>query len=305
VIIGEAAGLTTSLLWTFGSIFFAAAVKKIGAFNVNTIRILFGSILLGIVHLISMGTIIPDANPRQVFFMSLSAVIGLVIGDVAYFSTLDNLGPRRAVLMLSTAPIFSVIAGYIIINEKLSGLGLLGIAVTMTGVALVLLEQENKTRETPLTAKEKRVGVATGLIASMSQGLGLVISKIGMVRSSGPDGKELSPLSATLIRMITATVVIWLIAILMKKTGNVVSSIKKKGVAKSILGGTICGPFLGIWFSMIAVAHTKAGIAATLMSLMPVMVIPILYIIYRQKTSMRSIIGALITVIGVAILFIR
>jgi drug/metabolite transporter (DMT)-like permease len=303
--LGEAAGLTTSLLWTLGSIFFAVAVKKIGAFNVNTLRILFGSVLLGIVHFISFGTIIPVANPKQFFFMSLSAVIGLVIGDVAYFTTLDNLGPRRAVLMLSTAPIFSVISGYIIIDEKLSFSGLLGIAVTMTGVALVLLEQEHRTGETPLTPREKRVGIVTGLIASMSQGLGLVISKIGMVRSSGPDGKELSPLSATLIRMVSATVIIWIIAIALGRAGKAVSSLHKKGVVKSIFGGTICGPFLGIWFSMIAVAHTKAGIAATLMSLMPVMVIPILYILYRQKTSLRSIGGALVAVAGVAILLLR
>jgi drug/metabolite transporter (DMT)-like permease len=305
VLLGEAAGLTTSLFWTLGSIFFAAAVKKIGAFNVNTIRILLGSILLGAVHFISMGTIIPHANAKQFFFMGLSAVIGLVIGDIAYFTTLDNLGPRRAVLMLSTAPIFSAVAGYIIIDETLSLLGIVGIAVTMTGVGLVILEQEHKTKEAPLTEKQKRVGVITGIIAAMAQGVGLVVSKIGMVRSSGQDGKELSPLSATLIRMVTATVVIWLIAVILRKTKNVVTSLKKKGVIKSILGGTVCGPFLGIWFSMIAVAHTKAGIAATLMSLMPVMVIPILYLIYRQKTSIRSSIGAVVTVAGVAILFLR
>jgi len=302
--IGEAAGLTTSLLWTLGSIFFATAVKKIGAFNVNTLRILLGSVLLGITHLVSTGSLVPAANPRQFFFMSLSGIIGLVIGDFAYFATLENLGPRRAVLMLSTAPIFSAVAGYVLIGETLNILCIVGIAVTMTGVALVLLEKEGKTGEASLTAREKGIGVALGLIASLAQGIGLVVSKIGMVRSSGPNGKELNPLPATLIRMITATIVIWMIAVLLKKTGNVMSSLKKKGMAKSILGGTICGPFLGIWFSMIAVAHTKAGIAATLMSLMPVMVIPILYIIYRQKTSMRSIIGAMITVVGVAILFL-
>jgi len=303
--IGEAAGLTTSLMWTLGSIFFAVAVKKIGAFNVNTIRIMLGCLLLGLTHIVSMGTIIPDANPKQFFFMSLSGIIGLVMGDVAYFTTLDTLGPRRAVLMLSTSPIFSVIAGYIIIDEKLSVPGLLGIAITMTGVALVLLEQEHKTGEEPLTPKAKKIGILTGLIASVSQGFGLVISKIGMVKSSGPDGKELNPLSATLIRMISATIVIWAIAFALHRAKKAVTSLSKKGVIKSILGGTMCGPFLGIWLSMIAVAHTNAGIAATLMSLMPVMVIPILYFIYHQKTSLRSIGGALVAVAGVAILLLR
>lgn len=303
--LGEAAGLTTSLMWTMGSIFFAVAVKKIGAFNVNSLRIMLASVLLCLVHFISLGTVIPDANPKQFFFMSLSAVIGLVLGDIAYFSTLDFLGPRRAVLMLSTAPIFSVISGYLILDEKLSAAGLLGIGVTMTGLAIVLLEQEHKTGEAPLAPKAKKFGIIAGLIASMSQGLGLVISKIGMVRSSGPDGKELNPLSATLIRMVSAAVVIWLIAIILGRAREAISSLQIKNVRKSLLGGTICGPFLGIWLSMIAVAHTDAGIAATLMSLMPVMVIPILYILYRQKTSLRSIGGALVAVAGVAILLLR
>lgn len=303
--LGEAAGLTTSLLWTLGSIFFAAAVKKIGAFNVNSLRILLAAVILFVVHFIAIGSPLPEANFNQVFFMSLSALIGLVIGDIAYFSTLENLGPRRAVLLLSAAPIFSVISGYIIINESLTGMGLIGIAVTMAGVAIVLLEQEHKTGETPLTSAQKRHGITAGIIAAMSQGLGLVVSKIGMVRSSGPDCRELNPLSATLIRMVSAAAMIWIIAVVLGRAGKAFSSLHKKGVMGSILSGTMCGPFLGIWFSMVAVAHTKAGIAATLMSLMPVMVIPVLYILYRQRTSAQSIFGAIVAVGGVAILLLR
>jgi drug/metabolite transporter (DMT)-like permease len=40
------------------------------------------------------------------------------------------------------------------------------------------------------------------------------------------------------------------------------------------------------------------------MALMPVMVIPFLWLIYKQKTSWRGILGAAIAFIGVAILFL-
>jgi drug/metabolite transporter (DMT)-like permease len=81
------------------------------------------------------------------------------------------------------------------------------------------------------------------------------------------------------------------------------SSQDKKGITRTI-GGAVTGPFLGVWLSMVAVTYTVAGVAATLMSLMPVMIIPVVWILYKQKTSWRGILGAGIAVIGVAILFL-
>jgi drug/metabolite transporter (DMT)-like permease len=77
----------------------------------------------------------------------------------------------------------------------------------------------------------------------------------------------------------------------------------REGIKNTALGAFI-GPFLGITLSMVAVTYTETGIAQTLMSLMPVLIIPTVWIVYRQKTSWRGIFGAIIAVIGVAILFV-
>jgi len=61
---------------------------------------------------------------------------------------------------------------------------------------------------------------------------------------------------------------------------------------------------LGVTLSMVAVTYTQAGIAQTLMSLMPVLIIPIVWVLYKQRTSWRGILGAVVAVIGVAILLI-
>jgi drug/metabolite transporter (DMT)-like permease len=55
---------------------------------------------------------------------------------------------------------------------------------------------------------------------------------------------------------------------------------------------------------MVAITYAQAGVAATLMALMPVMVIPVVRIIYGEKTSTRGIVGACTAVAGVAILFL-
>jgi drug/metabolite transporter (DMT)-like permease len=54
--------------------------------------------------------------------------------------------------------------------------------------------------------------------------------------------------------------------------------------------------------SMVAVAYIAAGIAQTLMSLMPVLIIPVVWVVYREKTNWRGILGAVVAIIGVAIL---
>ena len=72
----------------------------------------------------------------------------------------------------------------------------------------------------------------------------------------------------------------------------------------SITVGSFFGPFLGVSFSLIAIQHTSTGIAATLMSVVPVLIILPAIFIYKQKVSIKEIIGAVLSVCGVALFFI-
>ena len=127
-LIGETAGICTSILWTFGSILFTQAGRRIGALSVNAFRIIFGIVLLGATHLFAFGTIMPQANPSQFFYMGLSGVVGLAIGDYAYFGALVLIGPRRGVLLMSLAPVFSAISAYCVMGEILGVWAIIGIA---------------------------------------------------------------------------------------------------------------------------------------------------------------------------------
>ena len=77
-----------------------------------------------------------------------------------------------------------------------------------------------------------------------------------------------------------------------------------KALSSTIIG-TILGPYLGITFSLVAIANTKVGIAATLMSTMPIIMLPYVRYVYKERLSWRAIAGAFIAVAGVTILFIR
>jgi drug/metabolite transporter (DMT)-like permease len=71
------------------------------------------------------------------------------------------------------------------------------------------------------------------------------------------------------------------------------------------IGGAIFGPYLGITFSLIAIMYTKVGIAATLIATVPILMLPLVRIIYKERLSWHAIVGACVAVGGVAILFLR
>jgi drug/metabolite transporter (DMT)-like permease len=303
-LIGETAAVSTAALWTACSILFASAGRRIGALSVNAYRIAMAVGLLGTAHVVIFGTIAPHANSAQWFYLGLSGVAGLALGDFGYFGALIFLGPRRGVLLMSISPIFAAVTAYLVLGEVLAGWDLVGIAVTLCGVTWVVIEKEEHSNENPIPSRQKIYGILSGLGGAIGQGLGLVISKYGMLVAGGEASQPLNPLSAAFLRMIVAAAFVWLAVTVSGRLPRVIGARRETAAISRTFAGAVTGPFAGVWLSMVAVTNAVAGVAATLMSLMPVMVIPVLWVLYRQRTSPRGIMGAAIAFAGVAILFL-
>jgi drug/metabolite transporter (DMT)-like permease len=257
--------------------------------------------LLVCAHVVLLGTLLPLASSGQWFWLGLSGVVGLGIGDFGLFAAYVTIGPRRTVLMQASAPIFASLAACFMLGEPLSPLAILGIAVTLSGIIVVILEKEKKLEANPAAKNRKTLGVFFGLISAMGQGFGVVLSKKGMYLGVTV---AMNPVSVALIRMLLAGVFVWTCAVFAGKLPTLRRAMKDKEGIKYTAAGAVVGPFLGMTLSMVAVADTQAGIAQTLMSLMPVFIIPVIWIIYREKTNWRGILGAIVAIIGVAILFL-
>ena len=300
---GESAAILTSCLWTFSCIFFTSAGRRVGSFSVNAYRTIMAIGLLVCAHIVLLGTLLPIASSGQWLWLGLSGIVGLGIGDFALFAAYVTIGPRRSVLIYSSAPIFAALGAYWMSGETISPLAMFGIAVTLTGIAVVLLEQEETSEEKAeekLAAKNRKTwGVLFGVIAAMGQGFGLALSKKGMYLGVTV---AVNPVSVALIRMMLAGVFVWTCALFSGKLPALRRAVKDKQGIKYTAAGAVVGPFLGMTLSMVAVAYIAAGIAQTLMSLMPVLIIPVVWIIYREKTNWRGILGAVVAILGVAIL---
>ena len=300
-IIGQIAAILTSAFWTLNSLLFTTAGKKIGSISVNAFRIIAALLFLFITHLILFGNIIPMATYDQWFWIGLSGIIGLGVGDFGLFAAFVIIGPRRSLLIMSLSPLFAAILAYYTLNETLTNLSIIGMIITIIGVIIVLIEKEDKNYEEKIFKKQKIWGIILALIGAIGQGTGAVFAKKGIYVDANI---IVNPLSATLIRMIIAAIFIWICVIIGGKIPDLKKAIKNKQGIKSTIAGAFLGPFIGVTLSMVAVSFTEIGVAQTLMSLMPVIIIPIIFLLYKQKTSIVGIFGAIIAIVGVAILFL-
>ena len=300
-LVGESAAVATSCLWTLSSLFFTSGSRRIGWLGVNAYRTIMAIGLLAATHIVILGTLIPSANGSQWFWMGLSGIVGLGIGDSALFAAYATIGPRRSLLLMALAPVFAAASAYAMLGETIGDVALLGIAITLIGVITVILESEDRSGETAMSAKQRAGGVFCGLVGAMGQGVGLALSKKGIDLNPGI---ILNPLSATLMRLILGALFIWALALLSGKLPRVLAAAGDLGAMKTTAVASFLGPYLGITLSMVAVTFTETGVAQTLLSLMPIMIIPVIRISHHQKTSWRGILGAVIAVLGVAIIFI-
>jgi len=293
--IGELSALAAALLWSTSSFVFTAATFRIGTIQLNISRMIIAALLLLITFLIF--DINYSINSNQILYLSLSGFVGLVVGDSFLFKSFNLIGPRMGLLLLSFNPAFAAIFAYIILGEVLSFYAIFGMLITLIGITLVVLE---KPKNTEGKFKITHFGIMCGILAAIGQGVGLVLAKMAYT-----DG-EIHSLVATFVRIAAAVVIMFPIAVLFKKYKNPFKLFAndKKSFGLVVLGAII-GPYLGITLSFLAIVYTQVGIASTLMSTMPIIMLPMSKIIYKEKLSIKAIVGAFIAVAGVALLFLH
>jgi drug/metabolite transporter (DMT)-like permease len=206
------------------------------------------------------------------------------------------LGPRLSTLMMATVPIISVLLGWLLFGETVTGLELTGVLLTVTAVAWVVTEKQQGQTETG--RRDFKRGVLLGFGGALGQVLNLVTARYGLTGN-------FSSISATIIRILVALIILWGIAIWRKQARKPVQLWKHKQAMRAIAAGSFVGPFLGIWLSLIAIQLTRLGIASTLMALPPVILIPIEYFVLKKPISGRGITGTLAAIAGVALIFVQ
>jgi drug/metabolite transporter (DMT)-like permease len=296
---GEIAALLTAVFWTITSLSFESAGKKIGSLQVNLIRLVFAFLIFGIVNYFRRGLILPvDASLESWLWLAASGVVGFVIGDLLLFQSYVVIGARIAMLIMALAPPITAFVSWLILGEVLSLMNWVGMIVTLTGISIVILKREKKEDSLThkITTSYSIKGILLAFGGAIGQGVGLVLSKKGM--------GDYDAFAASHIRVITGMLGFAIIILFTGRYGKIWKALQHRSAMKRVALGSVFGPFLGVSFSLLAIQHTQAGIAATIMSIVPVLIIPPAIFLFHEKVNWKEIIGAIITVAGVAIFFL-
>ncbi len=298
---GEFAALLTAFFWTVTALTFEAASRKIGSMVVNILRLIVGFTFLSIFVFFYRGYLFPtDAGLHNWLWLSLSGLIGFTFGDLCLFRSFVLIGARVSMLMMALAPPMAALFAWLALGEKLSLMSWIGMAVTMNGIALVVLRRNGNNTKGGVRNVLKFSYPVWGLLlafgGALGQSLGLVLSKIGM--------QGLDTFASTQIRVMAGTAGFALIYSFMGKWKDVMRGVVQVKPMILLSIGAFFGPFLGVSFSLIAIRYASTGVASTIMAIVPVLIIPASMILYKEKITLKEFIGALLAVGGVAIFFL-
>jgi len=298
---GEIAALLTAVFWTVTSMSFESAGKKVGSLSVNLIRLVVAFFIYGVLNYFRRGMFLPlDAGLERWLWLALSGLVGFVMGDLLLFQAFVVVGARISMLIMALTPPITAFVGWFVLGEMLSPMNWVGMMVTLTGISIVILKREKKdvdsTKRRKITTNYSLTGILLAFGGAVGQGVGLVLSKKGM--------GDYDAFAASHIRVITGMIGFAIIILITGRYGKVWKALHHIPAMKRVALGSVFGPFLGVSFSLLAVQNTKAGIAATIMSIVPVLIIPPAILFFHEKVNWKEIIGAIITVSGVALFFL-
>lgn len=292
---GEWAALGTALCFALTSIAFESASRRVGSLPVNWIRLVAGLGFLTVLRMVLQGEAWPHhATGHQWVWLGISGLIGFSFGDLCLFRAFVLIGARLAMLLMSLVPLMAAGLGAVLLGERLGPLEWLGMALTVGGVTWVI--RERTPDATGVHRHPSVPGVLLGLGGALGQAVGLVLSKYGM-----GDG---DPWESNQIRVIAGLAGFTVLFFFTRSWPAVARAVRQPVAMGWTALGSFFGPFLGVSLSLLAVRYTTSGVAATIMAMTPVLVIPIDVFLRKRPVSARGWIGAMVAVVGVALLFL-
>ncbi|MCJ7434550.1 MAG: DMT family transporter [Anaerolineales bacterium] len=293
--IGEIAGVMTSLFYAINAVVVTKATEKTGAVITNRMRVAFGFLYLAIINLFLFRQPLPyNSGSDHWMWLSLSGIIGLALGDTFLYQTFVLVGARIGALLLSLSTVIGVLEAWLFFGETLRVGQMLGIALALVGIIWVVIERGSGKDQ---GAHHVIPGITFGILSAFCNATGLVLSRQGMAGN-------FSPFQANVIRMLAALLVLIIIMVFQKQTVQTFQVLRKNSSALRLLAlAALIGPVLGVSSSLLAVQHTKIGVASVLTSLPPIFMLPISYFFFKERLSWQAIAGTILAMIGVAILF--
>ena len=281
-------------IWSMVALSATRIVRYFGSYNYNLLR------LLGIIVFLFPYVYI---NWESIYFnqsilsaIVLSSIIGIIIGDTFLFICLKRLGPRRQALLFSMQIPFTIILAEVFLQTLPSLIELIGCSLIFLGILIAI--QFNKTipdDDLENIQGNKYAGLFAGIGLALCQSIGIILMK--------PALESTDPIIVSYLRVIVAAVIMFG-SLFFIKNNQLWERMKdiKKTIFSIFLG--FMGMGVGMTMLIIALKDGNPGVISTLSSTMPIMIIPILWVVTKNYAGHLAVVGATLTCVGTGIIFL-
>jgi drug/metabolite transporter (DMT)-like permease len=226
----------------------------------------------------------------MILWLTASSASGIMVGSLTYIATIQFTGPRISALLFTTASPFALALGFGFRDETVSLIQAAGVGLIVAGIALAVMGPSQD--EGARTPKPLWIGIGLGLVTSFAQALGSLLARPAML--AGAD-----PVAAMVVRSGTgALFFIGLLAIPAFRPLALPSRPQVRQIGLSALAGMV----IGMSFLMAALAQGDVGIVTTLSSTTPILILPMVWAIYRRVPGPLAWVGSVMAVIGTALI---
>ena len=296
--LGEAVSLLTAFCWSATAVFFARASRRVGAPAVNLARLVLAVSAMLVLHTAIYGSPFPfHAGPVRIAWLAASGFIGFSLGDALLYEAYVLLGPRLAMLIMTLWPVFAALMAWGFLGQAMSLAKVGAMLVTLAGIALVVAEKGRAS----VGSRPRRFvpGLLLALGGAVGQAVGFIFSKLGML------GGGVSPISANVVRVCAGLLALGTWQALRGELAGNARKLKDGRTAGLVALGAFFGPLVGVMLSLFAIQHaTYLGVASTLMSLSPVILLPVSILLDKEKVGPRAVAGTIVSIAGAAALFL-
>ena len=316
--LGELISLGVAFSWTVAALASEVGSRRLGVFVMNVWRMSLALLLSALLLWLTLGAPYPVyASGTTWLWLLASGVVGYFFGDWCLFNSYLTIGSRMGQLFMTLAPMFTAFAAWVMIGQTLSWTALLAMGVTLCGIAISVLgrdEHHHVALGLPLK------GILFGIGAGLGQGIGLVLSKIGLdhyeqdvtamfnaqcsMLNEQSSMFNVLPFASNMIRCVAGLVCFSAWLILSGHAGRMRDSLKERRGLLAMVIAVFSGPFIGVGFSLMAVQYTAAGIASTIMAMTPIIILLPSRWLFHQPITLRGVVGAVISVVGVSLFFL-
>ncbi len=295
--LGQLAALSTAVCWTVTSLSFEAAGRRVGSLQVNLIRLVVAFALFALYGVVVHGRALPlDAGSHVWIWLSLSGVVGFVIGDLFLFQAFVDAGARTAMLVYSSVPPMTAVLGWLILDERLTPIQIVAMVLTVAGIMIVTTARAPRPIGEALPYPRRIRGIWLAVVGALGQAGGLVLSRYG--------APTYDAFGATQIRTLSGIAGFVVLFIATRRWGLVKRALQDRTALRHIGRGAFFGPFLGVSLGLIAAQRAGTGVAATIIATVPVLLIPVAIVYFKERVTVREIFGSVTAVVGVGLLFL-